>query len=87
MSAIKGFTLIELITVMAIVGAVATFSIPNYLFLIEQGEAKSAENNIRQIIIAQQSYYFQNNGHYCGMFDTALMVSLVGVPSIISILI
>ena len=60
----KGFTLVELIVVMVIIGILATVAVLNYNTMMIQGAAKAAQNNLTAIYTAQKSYYF-NNGSYC----------------------
>jgi type IV pilus assembly protein PilE len=60
----KGFTLIEIIVVMIIIGILATIAIPSYLASTQQGEARNAQNNLISIYGAQRNYYFAN-GSYC----------------------
>lgn len=64
MSDKKGFTLIEIIVVLVIIGILAAVAVSNYHTMIVQGAAKAAQNNLTAIYTAQKSYYF-NNGSYC----------------------
>jgi prepilin-type N-terminal cleavage/methylation domain-containing protein len=60
----KGFTLLELIIVMVIIGVLVRIAVLNYNIMMIQGAAKAAQNNLISIYNAQKSYYF-NNGSYC----------------------
>ena len=60
----KGFTLIEIITVMIIIGLLCAIGIPNYNAMVQQGAVTAAENNLSMIYGAQRNYYF-TNGNYC----------------------
>jgi prepilin-type N-terminal cleavage/methylation domain-containing protein len=64
MSDKKGFTLIELIVVMVILGILIAVAIPNYTAMVMQGAAKAAQNNLIAIYNAQKNYYY-NYGSYC----------------------
>jgi type IV pilus assembly protein PilE len=64
MSDKKGFTLMELIVVMIIIGILATVAVSNYTTMMIQGAAKAAQNNLTAIYNAQKNYYFNNN-KYC----------------------
>jgi len=64
MSNKKGFTLIEILVVMAIIAALATMAIPTYTTMLQQGAATAAQNNLVAIYNAQKNYYFNNNA-YC----------------------
>ena len=52
----KGFTLIELIVVILIVGICLGFAIPNLIVSMEQTKAQSARNNLLAIAAAEQKY-------------------------------
>jgi len=60
----KGFTLIEIIVVLVILGGLAAIAIPSYSTYTQQGAAKAAQNNLITIYNAQKNYYF-SNGTYC----------------------
>jgi prepilin-type N-terminal cleavage/methylation domain-containing protein len=67
MSDKKGFTLMELIVVLIIIGVLATVAVSNYTTMIIQGAAKAAQNNLMAIYTAQKTYYLSptGNGTYC----------------------
>jgi len=65
----KGFTLIEIITVMFIIGIITAIAIPNYTSMAEQGMAQAAKNNLMVIGNAQKNY-FLNQGTYCSTCET-----------------
>lgn len=56
----KGFTLMELIVVLIIVGVMARIIIPTYITSQMQGEAKAAQNNLITIYTAEKNFYFTN---------------------------
>jgi prepilin-type N-terminal cleavage/methylation domain-containing protein len=64
MSNKKGFTMIEIIVVMVIIGVLAAIAVPNYLTFIEQGACRSAVNNLSLIAQAQKNYYFNKGTYY-----------------------
>ena len=60
----KGFTLIELISVMVIIGALTAISLVTYTNMLNQASSNAALNNLIAIYNAEQSYYYNNHG-YC----------------------
>jgi len=66
MASNKGFSMIEIITVLIIVGILAAFTIPVFVSTVEQTKAQTAKNNLMAIAAAQQKYYEdQNPNAYC----------------------
>ena len=60
----KGFTLIELIVVIVILGVLSSLAIPTYLSFIQNGESQAAQNNLVVLYAAEKAYYL-NHGTYC----------------------
>jgi len=65
MSAKKGFTLIELIIVITIIGVLVAIALPSYSTMMNKGAATAAQNNLTTIYKAEKSYYFANSSVYC----------------------
>ena len=66
----KGVTLIELLTVVVVMGILAAIAVPsyrNYLIRANRSDAKSA---LMQLQAAQEKFYLQNNA-YSDLVDTA----------------
>ena len=57
----KGFTLIELMIVVAIIAIIAAIAIPNLLRSRMQSNESSAIGNLRTVVGAQTSYHASNN--------------------------
>jgi len=61
----KGFTFIEIIIVLVIVGILAAIAIPNFLNSIEQSRANTAQNNLLAILAGQAKFYEDYGNKYC----------------------
>lgn len=61
----KGFTLLELMIVIAIIGIIASIAIPSYTDYIKKGRVTEATSNLADIRIKMEQY-FQDNRTYAG---------------------
>jgi prepilin-type N-terminal cleavage/methylation domain-containing protein len=52
----KGFTLIELVAVVMIIGLITAFGVPSYTKAMERTNVKNAQNNLRTIQAAMETY-------------------------------
>ena len=68
----KGFTLIQLLIVMVIVGVLVTVSLPKYRASMERGRATEGINNVRAISDAVNAKYVMNENSYslAGLTDS-----------------
>ena len=66
MSVSKGFTLVEIIVALFIVGILAAITIPSYVASMEQTNAQAAKNNLMSISAAEQKYYEDHGIYYTG---------------------
>ena len=62
----KGFTLIELMIVVAIIGILAAIAIPNFLKFQAKSKPSEAKTNLKAVYTAQSAFYSENN--YYGNF-------------------
>lgn len=56
----KGFTLVEIMIVVAIIGLLAAIAIPNFVRARETAQANACINNLRQIDGAKQQWALEN---------------------------
>lgn len=62
----KGFTLIELMIVIAVIGIIASIALPSYTGYIKKGKAVEATSNLADLRIKAEQY-FQDNRTYVGI--------------------
>ena len=65
----SGFTLIELMIVVAIIGLLSSIAIPNFLKFIAKARQSEARTNLGAIYVAQMSY-FGTAGTFAGKTDS-----------------
>ena len=57
----KGFTLVEIMIVVAIIGLLAAIAVPNFVQARTTAKANSCKNNLRLIDAAKEQYAMDNN--------------------------
>ncbi len=80
-----GFTLLEILIVLVIVGILATLGFINYTGVREHAVGKEAQANLKLIAAAEKIYRLETGGYYgpdsdIGMINTYLKLSLTGSP-------
>ena len=59
----KGFTLIELMIVVAIIGILAAIAIPNFMRFQAKSKQSEAKGNLKGIATAQKAYFAERNSY------------------------
>ena len=76
----KGFTLIELMIVVAIIGILAAIAIPNFLNYQCKSKQSEAKTNLGAIATSMESYMAEFN-HYVASADIAALGTNIGWTS------
>ncbi len=73
----KGFTLIELLIVVVIIGILAAIAIPKFANTKEKAVLASMKTDLRNLVTAQEAFYFDNSD-YAGNTTAGAQVNALG---------
>lgn len=65
----QAFTLIELLIVVAIIAILAAIAVPNFLEAQTRARVSRAQNDLRSIALAMESYLIDNGGYPAGLYS------------------
>lgn len=71
-SAYNGFTLIEVLITLAILGILSAIAIPAYNGYITTAKMSEAENNLAGIRLAEEEYFLEKNEYFEGANTAAI---------------
>ena len=73
----KGFTLIELMIVVVIIGILAAIAIPNFIAMENRAKEGSTKANMHTVQLASEDYAVQNDGIYSATMDGTHIANLL----------
>jgi len=77
-----GFTLVEIMIVVAIIGLLAAIAIPNFVKAREKSQKGACINNLRQIDAAIQQYALENNANPTTLVNFGVIQPYLGRGSV-----
>jgi prepilin-type N-terminal cleavage/methylation domain-containing protein len=91
LAAERGFTLVELLVSLAIVGVLLVIAVPAYLDFQAKSQSTAALSEVREVIPSANAYYVENSS-FTGMnphslrsgYDSGLTISSGGSTGIVS---
>jgi type IV pilus assembly protein PilA len=69
-----GFTLIEMLIVVVIIGLLAAIAIPKFAYTKEKAYVSTMKGDLRNLATAQEAYWNDNSVYYSGALPSAAMV-------------
>lgn len=74
-----GFTVIELMVVVAVLAAISAIAIPMYTGYIKSAYLQEARANIASLRLAEEEYFLENNVYFFGANVTELQTNSAGL--------
>lgn len=66
----NGFTLVELMIVVAILGILAAIAVPTYRGYISAAKKSEAKANLETLRLLEEQYYADNRAYFAGVYNT-----------------
>lgn len=60
----QGFTIIELVTVMLVIGILAAISVPNFISFSDEAKTSAAKSNAHTVQLSAEDFAVRNEGSY-----------------------